>query len=103
MVCKFIVNLIYYVSLSLDNELYSVAEVLELAGNKCKDNKRTSIQPRHIMMGIRGDDELSILCQNIIIPHAGVLPNVHPIFMTGKKRKAKKKKETPRDSGEDEY
>merc|ERR1719427_1092257 len=37
---------------------YLLAEVLELAGNCARDNKRKSIKPRHIMMAVEMDDEL---------------------------------------------
>ena len=31
---------------------YLLAEVLELAGNCARDNKRKTIKPRHIMMAV---------------------------------------------------
>ena len=42
---------------------YLLAEVLELAGNCARDNKRKSIKPRHIMMAVEMDllDELKPL------------------------------------------
>src|SRR5690606_18684415 len=36
---------------------YCIAEVLELAGNACKDNDRKTITPRHILLAIKNDDE----------------------------------------------
>eukprot|EP00497_Spongosphaera_streptacantha_P002490 TRINITY_DN308_c0_g3_i5.p1 TRINITY_DN308_c0_g3~~TRINITY_DN308_c0_g3_i5.p1 ORF type:complete len:109 (+),score=21.38 TRINITY_DN308_c0_g3_i5:81-407(+) len=38
---------------------YIVAEVLELAGNAAKDNKKNRIVPRFIQLAVRNDDELN--------------------------------------------
>lgn len=70
---------------------YCVAEVLELAGNCAKDNKKRCIGPRHIMLGIRTDDELGKLCKDVVFPKAGAVPNIHPNLQKKKKKKAKKK------------
>ena len=40
---------------------YLLAEVLELARNCARDNKRKSIKPKHIMMAVEMDDELKPL------------------------------------------
>ena len=56
---------------------YLAAEVLELSGNACRDNRRTRIIPRHIQLAVRNDDELARLMANTTIAAGGVLPNIH--------------------------
>ena len=56
---------------------YLAAEVLELAGNAAKDNKKSRIIPRHIQLAVRNDDELAKLMANTTIAAGGVLPNIH--------------------------
>ncbi|KAL6577514.1 hypothetical protein OROMI_009842 [Orobanche minor] len=42
-------------------------QVLELAGNVARDNKKTRIVPRHIQLDVRNDEELSKLLGDVII------------------------------------
>ncbi|CAL8072257.1 unnamed protein product [Calicophoron daubneyi] len=63
---------------------YLVAEVNELSGNAAKANKRKTITPRHIMLGVRNDAELNELLKHVHISHGGVLPCIHPTLLKRK-------------------
>ncbi|XP_071730193.1 probable histone H2A.3 [Rutidosis leptorrhynchoides] len=56
---------------------YLAAEVLELAGNAARDNKKTRVVPRHIQLAVRNDEELSRLLGTVTIANGGVMPNIH--------------------------
>ena len=60
---------------------YLAAEILELAGNAARDNKKSRIIPRHIQLAVRNDEELSKLLGDVTIAQGGVLPNIHALLL----------------------
>ncbi|KAJ3044489.1 Histone H2AX [Rhizophlyctis rosea] len=65
---------------------YLAAEILELAGNAARDNKKTRIIPRHLQLAIRNDEELNKLLGNVIITQGGVLFNIHTVLLPSKSK-----------------
>jgi histone H2A len=64
-----------------------VAEIVELAGNAARDNKKSRIIPRHIQLAIRNDEELNKLFENVTIAQGGVMPNIHEVLLPKKTMK----------------
>ncbi|EIM88987.1 histone-fold-containing protein [Stereum hirsutum FP-91666 SS1] len=69
---------------------YLAAEILELAGNAARDNKKQRIVPRHLQLAIRNDEELNRLLGDVVISQGGVVPFINPELLPNKTAKGKK-------------
>lgn len=69
---------------------YLAAEILELAGNAARDNKKQRIVPRHLQLAIRNDEELNKLLGHVVISQGGVIPFIQPELLPLKTQKGKK-------------
>ncbi|NXJ75556.1 H2AL protein, partial [Trogon melanurus] len=63
---------------------YLSMEVLELAGNTAREDKKTRILPRHIQLAVRNDKDLNKLFSGVTIAQGGMLPNVLPELLPTK-------------------
>jgi len=68
---------------------YLCTEILELAGNAARDNKKARIIPRHLQLAVRNDEKLNKLLADVTIAAGGVLPNIHSVLLPKKSKKEK--------------
>lgn len=57
---------------------YLTVQVIRLAGNATRNNKKTTISHSHIVLAIRNDEELNHILSNIIIASPRRPPSIHP-------------------------
>jgi histone H2A len=59
---------------------YLSAEVLELSGNAARDNRKSQITPRHILLACANDEELNAMLRaaNASVVGGGVVPFIQP-------------------------
>ena len=63
---------------------YLAAEILELAGNAARDNKKSQIIPHHLQLAIRNDEVLNKIVAGVTIAQGGVLPNIQAVLLPKK-------------------
>lgn len=56
-----------------------------MAGNAARDNRKSRVTPRHILLAIANDEELHQLLRGVTIASGGVLPKIHPELLAKKK------------------
>ena len=78
---------------------YLTAEILELAGNAARDNKKSRIAPRHILLAVKNDEELSHFLSGVTFSEGGVVPNIQAQLLP-KKTKPKAARDD-KDGGSD--
>ncbi|XP_042342620.1 histone H2A-like [Plectropomus leopardus] len=81
---------------------YLCAEILELAGNACRDNKKHRIAPRHILLAVKNDEELNKLLAGVTISEGGVIPNIQASLLP-KKTKVSKDDSSAKDVQSQEF
>src|ERR1700677_975956 len=66
---------------------YITAEVLELAGNAARDNKRQRITARHLLLAVKNDTELDAMTNRACFAQGGVVPHIHTALLPPPKKK----------------
>jgi len=64
---------------------YLCAEILEIAGEICKESGKQRLMPRHIELAVRDDDDLGRHFQNKTVAGGGNAPYINPCVLPKKK------------------
>ncbi|KAH0983661.1 hypothetical protein GBA52_010838 [Prunus armeniaca] len=70
--------------------------VLELEGNAARDNKKTWISPRHVLLAVKNDEELEKLLKGVTIASGSVLPQINPILLPKETTSSKASSKAPK-------
>ncbi|XP_051552741.1 histone H2A-like [Myxocyprinus asiaticus] len=70
---------------------YLTTEILELAGNAARDNKKTHIIPCHLQLAVQNNEELNNLLGEVTIAQGGVLPNIQAVLLPKNTEKTARK------------
>ena len=73
---------------------YVASEILELAGSVALESNKKRIAPRHLMLAISGDEELSKICCTAIFSQSGTTVKIHPRLNPNAMKKGGKKGDT---------
>ena len=63
---------------------YLTAEILDISSEEAAKDNRIRINPRHITLAVRKDQELDKLLSNATISEGGVVPHIIPALLTNK-------------------
>ena len=66
-----------------------------MAGDAARENKKNRITPRHILLAVKTDAELAKLLAGVTIAQGGVVPNINPVLLRKKSKKATEEPESP--------
>ena len=72
---------------------YLAAEVLEITGNVCRQNRKKKITPRHMMIAIRTDLDLDEFARDTSIDGSGCIPNIPKLLAPKKSKQASGQRE----------
>ncbi|XP_060201839.1 histone H2A-like [Lycium barbarum] len=83
----FLISVVVFI---LDEYLDGFRDYDSLLDGLARDEKKTRITPRHVLLAVRSDEELGIFLACVTIAQGGVLPNVNPVLLPKKSDKVGK-------------